>query len=223
MNRLKPFFSYYGSKWRAAPLYPSPRYPVVVEPFAGSACYSLLYPDRQVKLYDVSEFVCGVWQYLIAAKESEILSLPIKFNHVDELAIPQEAKWLIGFWIARANDRPKTVPTEWRDRWSEGARKRVADQVQYIRHWKILQLDYKQIPNDAATWFIDPPYSTPAGRKYKHSQIDYDYLSRWCYVRIGQIIVCEQEGADWMPFENFLSTFSCRGFSQEVVYTDKFK
>ena len=38
---LKPFWRYYGGKYRAAPAYPPPRLGTIVEPFAGSAGYSL--------------------------------------------------------------------------------------------------------------------------------------------------------------------------------------
>lgn len=220
-KRLQPFFSYYGSKWRAAPLYPAPEHSAIIEPFAGSACYSLMYPDRHVELWDTSEYVCGVWDYLIHTPESEIMQLPVDFESTDDLNIPQEAKWLIGFWIARANDRPKTTPTEWRNRWNIRARKRIADQQQYIRQWFVFHGDYSDFPCEAdATWFIDPPYSTPAGRKYKHNQIDYEHLAQWCKSRKGQVIVCEQSGADWLDFQPFKETFSCRGFSKEVIWTD---
>jgi hypothetical protein len=28
----------------------------------------------------------------------------------------------------------------------------------------------------------------------------YDCLKEWCKTRDGQVIVCENEGADWLPF-----------------------
>lgn len=43
---LHPFFPYYGSKWSLGPLYPAPRHDRIIEPFAGSACYSLHHPER---------------------------------------------------------------------------------------------------------------------------------------------------------------------------------
>ena len=36
-TKLKPFFTYYGGKYRAAPKYPEPVHGSIVEPFAGSA------------------------------------------------------------------------------------------------------------------------------------------------------------------------------------------
>ena len=33
------------------------------------------------------------------------------------------------------------------------------------------------------------------------NDIDYSALADWCHSRKGQVIVCENEGADWLPFE----------------------
>jgi hypothetical protein len=34
---LRPFWRYYGGKWRAAPRYPRPTHDTIIEPFAGAA------------------------------------------------------------------------------------------------------------------------------------------------------------------------------------------
>jgi hypothetical protein len=34
-SRLRPFFSFYGGKWRIARHYPTPKYDIIIEPFAG--------------------------------------------------------------------------------------------------------------------------------------------------------------------------------------------
>ena len=75
--RLRPFFSYYGSKWRLAPKYSKPKFDTIIEPFAGSASYSLLYPKRKVKLIDLDDNICILWEYLINVKEKEIRALPL--------------------------------------------------------------------------------------------------------------------------------------------------
>jgi len=36
--------------------------------------------------------------------------------------------------------------------------------------------------------------------------VDYERLASWCRTRKGQTIVCENEGATWLPFEPFLVT-----------------
>ena len=51
-------------------------------------------------------------------------------------------------------------------------------------------------PND------DPPYQT-AGRAYRFHDLDYPALAEWCKSRTGQVIVCENAGAAWLPFEPF--------------------
>ncbi len=51
-----------------------------------------------------------------------------------------------------------------------------------------------------ATWFVDPPYQN-MGKLYKENKIDYQELGTYCRERLGQVMVCENEGADWLPFE----------------------
>lgn len=223
---LRPFFSYYGGKWRAFRRYPEPAYATIVEPFAGSAGYATRYPERQVDLYDADEAVAGVWDYLIRTPEAEIRRLPLDFDHVDELTrVPQEARWLIGFWLNHGAAAPCKSPSSWMRAgkhttsfWGEAIRERIASQVGSIRHWTITHGQFDKAPNDPATWFIDPPYQTPAGRHYRHSDLDYEVLGEWCQERIGQVIVCEQDGADWLPFESIGATKSTLGKSREVAW-----
>ena len=75
--RLKPFFTYFGGKYRIAGKYPYPIHMKIIEPFAGSAGYSLRHYSRlrQVELWDVNPQIVGTWDYLIKSPESEILSL----------------------------------------------------------------------------------------------------------------------------------------------------
>lgn len=227
---LRPFFSFYGGKWRAYRKYPEPAHPTIVEPFAGSAGYATRYPDRQVDLYDADEAVAGVWDYLISTDEAEIRRLPLVVEHVDTLpmTVPQEARWLIGFWLNHGAAAPCKTPSAWMRKgehatsfWGEAIRERIATQVRHIRHWTITHGQYDKAPNDPATWFVDPPYQTPAGRHYRHSNIDYASLGEWCQERIGQTIVCEQVGADWLPFEDIGATKSTLGKSREVAWVSE--
>lgn len=242
---LKPFFSYFGSKYRVSKKYPVPTKEVLIEPFAGSACYSLHYPHKQVKLFDKYEVICSIWDYLIHVKESEILALPIlkDDDHIDAFNIPQEARNLIGFWLATGHTSPSkklsgfsrihskagklmykdgyarhTMPHK---SWSEAQKNIIASQVNYIRHWRISHTSYENIPNEDATWFIDPPYQK-AGKNYKESSknIDFNHLSEWCRERQGEVIVCENLGADWLPFKEFQNLRSTIGkATTEAMYT----
>lgn len=206
---LRPFFSYYGSKHRIGKLYPAPRYPTIVEAFAGGAGYSHHYPDRKVKLYDLNEIVCGVWNYLIQVKESEIRALPLNVVDLKDMQLPQEAKWLIGFWLSKASARPVGKPSAWmqkesrmsRGYWGAMVRARIATQVKHIRHWKVFNASYDTAPNHPATWYVDPPYMGSRGKVYKHHNLDYTALGTWCQKRNGQVIACEGPDGNWLPFK----------------------
>jgi hypothetical protein len=138
---LRPFFTYFGGKWRAAPRYPAPAFDRIVEPFAGAAGYSLRYPERRVMVNDLDPAVSGLWRYLIAVSPEEILRLPERIEHVDEIRGPQEARWLVGFWLNKGMTAPCKTPSKWmRDgwrpdsQWGEAIRLRIASQVEHIRH-----------------------------------------------------------------------------------------
>lgn len=216
--KLKPFFTFFGGKWRAAPYYPPPKYEHIIESFAGSAGYSGLYADRKVVLVDKDPFVVGTWRYLIHVTESEIRSLPLKFDTTDALRVPQEAKWLIGWWLNKGSAAPCKTPSYWMRAstqgdgykgrvlasswWGAEIRERIASQLSSIRHWQVIEGDYSLAPSIEATWFIDPPYQA-AGRNYRMNKIDYPALATWCRSRLGQVLVCEANGATWLPFKPF--------------------
>ena len=232
---MRPFFSFFGSKYRVAPHYPQPTHPTVIEPFAGSCGYALRYPEHQVRLYDVDPIICALWNYIIHVAAEEIRSLPLVFDHVDELQVCAEAKHLIGFWLNKGSVQPAKSPSKWMREnkswqpgvyWGERIRERVASQVESIRHWTISQASYVDIPDQGpATWFIDPPYEV-AGRAYKFHSIDYPALGEWCRSRSGQVIVCENAGATWLPFVPFRTIKGLEGKrggkkSVEVIWTNE--
>ena len=232
---LQPFFVYYGGKWRSANRYPRPDCKTIIEPFAGAAGYALRHPDREVLLIDQDEIICGIWDYLIHVKETEILSLPnIEVDQlVSDLHVCQEARWLIGFWVNKGSAAPCNRPSTWMRSqigapywWGESIRERLARQIPAIRHWKVAHGDYVDAPDVKATWFIDPPYQR-AGVYYRKGsdEIDFMHLGAWCQSLKGQVIVCENEGADWLPFRPFRdiqSNPSKKGskLSREVIWTN---
>ncbi len=231
---MKPFFSFFGSKFRVALHYPRPVHTTIIEPFAGSAGFSLRYPHHQIYLYDIDPTICGVWDYLINVTPEEIRRLPLVFSHIDELKVCPEAKFLIGFWLNKGTVAPAKSPSKWmRDYqskqpgctyWSAAVVERVASQVETIRHWKIGQASYADIPHEGpASWFVDPPYEV-AGRAYRFHDINYAHLGDWCRSRKGQVIVCENAGARWLPFQTFRTIKALEGHrggkkSVEVIWT----
>jgi hypothetical protein len=228
---LHPFFSYFGSKYRMAKHYPKPAYDIIVEPFAGAAGYSLLYPDKQIVLYDNYEPVVRLWDYLINVKKEEILSLPLNNNGnefckeypVSDCNIAEEAKILIGFWLTESQTSSSRYPLS-KSRggnWTDRKRNMLANQVDHIKHWKIKNKSYDEIDfNQKCTWFIDPPYSQ-AGKRYRNNNINYQQLASWCQERQGQTIVCEQSGANWLEFSTFLKTSNASNKKyEEVIWTN---
>jgi site-specific DNA-adenine methylase len=213
--------SYYGSKWVLAKRYPAPLHATVVEPFAGAAGYSTRHYEHQVVLVDASPQVIGAWAFLLGSTPEQILRLPLLQPHqlVAELDACQEARWLIGWWAGKGAERPRASLSAWgrepryaRQFWGPEIRSRIAIQAEKIRHWRVFCGDYREVSaGHPVTWFVDPPYQGPPGRRYPHHQVDYVDLASWCKERQGQVIVCEQVGADWLPFTPLAPAYSNLG------------
>lgn len=229
---MRPFFPFYGSKWNLARHYPLPAHDTVIEPFAGAAGYSTFHRVPRAVLIDRDPIICGVWEYLLSVGPAEILALPElpeAGESVDDHDLPQEAKWLIGFWLNRGSAQPKRTRTAYSARtdraqlnWGPKAKERIASQLDGIAGWTIQHSDYSVAPEAvrSATWFIDPPYLVKGSYyRYRLTGEDYDELGRWARQREGQVIVCEGEGAAWLPFEPMGSFKSSLGRALEQVWT----
>jgi hypothetical protein len=229
---LRPFFSYYGAKYRSGARYPAPTHTTIVEPFAGSAGYALRHHTHDVVLVERYHHVAEIWRWLINATPDSVLSLPVDVADADTVDAPDGARWLIGFWLSRGGAHPVRTPSAWmREKrwpgcfWGTRIRQRIASQVDAIRHWTIIEASYESAPDIAATWFVDPPYDCRAGRRYVQNTIDYQQLARWCRSRRGQTIVCEGLGATWLPFRDTIGDTKVmgggnrRGTFREVVWT----
>jgi site-specific DNA-adenine methylase len=199
-------FSYYGSKSRLVDLYPPPKYGKIIEPFAGSGRYSLKYWDRDILLVDKYDIIVKTWQWLQSCSKKDILQLPdisklgVGFD-IRELNLNEGALYFLGLNAAVASTSPrfKISPFASQQNGAKKYLKRVADNIHKIKHWKIKLGDYSEIDNEECTWFIDPPYLV-GGHAYKHNIIDYQSLGSWCKERGGQVIVCENTKATWLPF-----------------------
>lgn len=228
---MRPFFSYYGGKWRDTPrLYPAPLCEIIIEPFAGSAGYALRYHWLDVTLYDIDPVICSVWGFLLSASRTDILSIPDvrPGETVDDITSDCHVKNLVGFWLNKGVATPRKSPSSWMRSgvrpgsfWGESVRRRIADQLPHIRHWQIINASWEACPDITATWFVDPPYQR-AGVHYRHGSrgLDYAALGSWCRNRRGQSIVCEATGADWLPFSHAADTKTSRrkSRSREAVW-----
>lgn len=195
-------FSYYGSKSKIIHLYPSPQYPKIIEPFAGSARYALKYWDRDVLLVDKYEVIVKVWHFLQAASPADILGLPdLKCGQIVPDTLSEGERLLMGFLIAGGNATTRYKVASFDGIDVARDLKRIAKELPKIKHWEIRLGSYEEVPNQEATWFIDPPYQV-GGHKYKFGNKGFDFctLSQWSQSRQGQVIVCENTKADWLPF-----------------------
>ncbi len=224
---MRPFFPYYGSKWNLARYYPAPERKLVIEPFAGGAGYSTFYTCPRVLLIDADHIVCGVWDYLLRVSEREILALPEMPNvgdSVDNYDLPPEAKHLIGFWLNRGSATPKKSRTAYSARtdkaqlnWGPRAKQRIVSQIPLIAGWSVRHGSYADAPDERATWFVDPPYGDK-GRFYRVQFDDFVVLGPWCRERRGDLIVCENPDATWLPFEPLGSFKTSKGRANEAVF-----
>lgn len=221
---MRPFFSYYGAKWNVARHLGPPRHGTVVEPFAGSACYSTYWCAPDVRLYDVSPDIVALWDWLIHSSDADVARLPDRFDDMDDImSLPIGPQMLVRFWVARAREAAPKKMSPWyykqRDDascnvWGAPAKARIRSQKPHITGWRVQQASYVDIPNIKAHWHVDPPYSGAPGRKYAYSDIAFVDLAEWCKQRDGHVDVCENDGATWLPFKPLCNVVSSRGRSQ---------
>ena len=238
MEPARPMFNYFGSKWNLSKYYGPPRRDRVIEPFAGSACYSLYWRCRNVLLADLSPEVCAIWDFLINCSENDIRELPDIIKDVEHLhSIPKPAQLLIRRWlwalpvitdkhVTMNRYKGKIDEPRWQlTIWSRKCKQRLIGQKELIADWTVRNCSYAELENENAHWFVDPPYNNKAGKCYEFNctGIDYKHLGEWCKSRNGTMDVCENGGADWLPFELLKSDHqSYAGHKRiEVVYREK--
>lgn len=221
-------WSYYGSKTNLVHLYPRPKHGRIIEPFAGTARYSLRYFDREVLLVDKYEVIVRIWKWLQKCAPGDVLGLP-RFKAGDNINKVtydcEEARFLVGFLVGFGFTNPRQTATP-RLRHRPGAMdhtiKQIAGSLWKIRHWEIRHASYDEISNQEATWFIDPPYQH-GGHCYKcnNKKIDFASLAEWVRTRAGQVIVCENTKADWLPFRSMAKQNVLSGVTHEAIYCNE--
>jgi len=230
---MRPFFSYYGSKYTAAKYAGPPRRDLVIEPFCGSASYSVRYAPKQVYLYDLNPDICNLWDWLIRCSDSDVRRIPDQFESFEEITnLSHGASLCVRWWISkgRAEASGKISPWYFQYRndkdckvWGTQVKARIIAQKPLIKNWKIDNLSYKDIPLQDAHWHVDPPYNNNnAGLRYPFSDIDYQHLAIWVRSLPGTVDVFENDGATWLPFKPLCITSTCRGkrsgkVSKEVI------
>lgn len=214
--RIRAPFSFYGGKSKLAHLYPAPIYSHVVEPFAGSAAYSWLHrrmPDgrrREVWLNDLDPRTYSIWKFLTSDDAYAIVEAYVPQSvepgmKVSEI-IPPEYPGLVELCRAEANQGTQGAKGVHDQITTMGAkcwkvRRKLLEVIPEVRGWQITNLSYRDLHNVEATWFVDPPYNNPAGRRYRTADIDYEHLGWWVLNRRGLVLVCENDGAGWGDFK----------------------
>ena len=88
-----------------------------------------------------------------------------------------------------------------------------------IKHWTVTCASWDTIPDMTATWYIDPPYQQAGKYYYGYNGLRFDQLAVWCRNRSGQVMVCENEGADWLPFQPLVAQQGMTKRQVEVIWT----
>ena len=226
---FKSLFSYYGSKSKIIHNYPKPSYDTIVEPFAGSAAYSLRYCNRNIILNELDYRVYSIWCFLLSSDALDIAhkyldGLSVKAgDSIENIAQECPHPGFIEYLRAEANHGSQGTGKCGRKiitMFGAKAWHRILPKLDYfipkIKHWKIINGTYEGLPNIEATWFIDPPYDGVRGKEYRCNTVNYNNLGEWCKNRIGQVIVCENTMAQWLPFEPLCKTGS-------AAYKDKYR
>ena len=220
-------WSYYGAKTNIVDHYPAPREDKIIEPFAGTARYSLKYYDRDILLVDKYDVIIKIWKWLQQCSPSDILNLP-RFKTGDNINDHNynciEERYLMGFLVGFGATAPRNIVTPRltiRPNHINYGLEKIASNLFKIKYWKFINGEYIDIANNTATWFIDPPYQF-GGHSYKHSnkKIDYEHLARWSMERKGQVMVCENTKADWMNFQQIAVQKTLSGKNGESMWSN---
>lgn len=223
-------FDYYGGKASLARFYQCPRHALIVEPFAGSAMYSMYHLSRNrnlsALLVEKNPSVCKAWEWLRTQTAEGLLKMPIvkAGEKTSDFFIMNSAAS-----TASLNCKQMTVTERMEIRQPSMWRK-MARLLWVLPRVEVRCCSYEEIEDLEATWFIDPPYQQNGeallGNGYakgcRARDLDFCKLSDWCRTRRGQVIVAEKMGADWMPFRPLRRvTDSQDKHYTEVVWTSE--
>jgi len=233
-----PLFKWFGSKWLSAKTLPEPKHEVIIEPFGGSAGYSLRYPERSVVICESNGHIYALWCWLTSlASERDIREIPVNVpegTDILTLGLSRGQALLLKSWQRTNTTGDCWTISPWGNKpgqWTENTRARVASEFRAIRHWVVYDdgLPILRTWIREATWFVDPPYQY--NYQYGGRPIDYQELAQMILSRKGQKIVCEAEDPTmgyvptWLPFEYWGTRITSRRktenhhHSKELLWT----
>lgn len=221
-------FRYYGAKNQLARWYQFPRYGIIVEPFAGSAGYSMFHLERdkslRALLCDKCHEVIEAWKWLMSHSISDILNYPLpnlgeasSDFFIRMCSVSNAAFGCSKMKVTKrmADDFPRMI-------------QRLVRLKSVMPRIEVVEASYETLPDIEATWFVDPPYQIREGSSIngdgyakgcRASDMNFEALGDWVKSRRGQVIVCEKMGADWLPFKPFrMATNSLDTKYCEVVW-----
>lgn len=225
-------FYYYGAKNMLARYYPEPKFNLIIEPFAGSAAYTCFHlhknPNLKTILSDKNDDVATTWDFLLKCSERDIINYSIP--HIGGYAYDFLIKTCSASNASSKCNKMKY--TERLDRVFQIQKRRILKFLPIRDRITFIHCEYQELDNYSGTWFIDPPYQIKEtngsifqnGDGYAKdcgtNQINFKELSEYSLERSGQVIVCEKEGADWLPFEKFhTNKTSLNKIYNEVIFT----
>lgn len=221
MKVTGPLFKWFGSKWLSSRIYPPPEHDTVLEPFAGSAGYSLRHHEKKIVIWEADPNLNALWSWLIKdASTADVLEIPIGIPEGTEIAaleLSRGQSLLLKHWQRTNNVGDCWTISPWGNKpgqWTANTRARVAEELHAVKHWKLENVR----PDRPGTYFIDPPYFYNYRYRFKKDGFDYAALVEKIKLipRRSQIIVCEAacqktgRVPDYLPFKPFASRITSR-------------
>lgn len=174
-------FHYSGNKKRLSPLLRKPVSDIVIEPFAGSAGYSLYYKPSKVILFENNTDIYNLWNWLITAttikdlEKLESLKVSVKTD-IRTLNLPKPEETLFRLTCA-------SVYVGQLSSWIAYPQNSVnfsflKENLDYIKNNITLGgKDFRESLSLKGTFFIDPPYvGTHGNYKDKSKKLSLDNI-----------------------------------------------
>lgn len=237
MHPRGPLFKWFGSKWLSARLMPVPERDTVIEPYAGSAGYSLRHASKRVILWEDNPLVRELWHWLTGPATPEaIREIPLGVEpgtDIRTLGLTRGQELLLKHWQRTNNVGDCWTVSPWGNKpgqWTANTRARVAEDIMCVKHWEVRRPE----PEDMrwATIFYDPPYEYNYRYGFKPDAFDFADLATAAkhWGKNTQVIVCEARCPKtgiaplYLPFRDFGSRITsrrkagCNTHSRELIW-----